>query len=417
MARARKRLKVAAPASSAVTLAMTPASETARSRAILGKVQQLQDELEGARRLAHDAQVRESLTRTQLTVALHEALAARAQLESEARARAVATYNAARPASSRRVGRIVRTIDRLLAQLGAFGQALVIARSGVWRSTGQPLRDFRHMAAYARRRANPEAAPLAPLDQAWYLDRHADVAARRQAPLVHYLVAGGREGRAPHPLFHPAWYARENAVELAATSMTPLEHYVRTGGGRCAPHPLFDVGHYLSRAPALPAGDDPLSHYLREGWALGLSPHPLFDLPWYLRQAPEAADGPALMHYLTVGWRRGLSPHPLFDVRWYLEQHPDVAAADVEPLTHFLVDGGRTGLDPSPWFETAHYVEARGEALAVGANALLDYVQGGAWAVAVARPGFPTAAYLAKWPELARSGVTPLEHWARLASR
>ncbi|HEY0647258.1 MAG TPA: hypothetical protein VGD44_05165 [Phenylobacterium sp.] len=416
MARARKRLKVAAPAESAVTLAPAPANETARSRAILGKVQQLQGELEGARRLAHDAQVRESLTRTQLTVALHESLAARAELESEARARAVAAYNAARPPTSRRVGRIVRTIDRLLAQLGSLGQALVIARSGVWRSSGRPLRDFRHMAAYVRRRANPDVAPRAPLDQAWYLDRHPDVAARRLAPLVHYLIAGGREGRAPHALFHPAWYAREHAAALAATSMTPLEHYVRTGA-RNAPHPLFDVGHYLSRAPALEAGDDPLSHYLREGWAMGLSPHPVFDPQWYVRQAPAAAHGPPLSHYLTSGWREGLSPHPLFDVRWYLEQYPDVAAAGVEPLTHFLSDGGRAGLNPGPWFDTPHYVEARGASLAVDANPLVDYLQGGAWAVADARPGFPTAAYLAKWPELARGGVTPLEHWARLASR
>jgi hypothetical protein len=37
--------------------------------------------------------------------------------------------------------------------------------------------------------------------------------------------------------------------------------------------------------------------------------------------------------------------------------------------------------------------------------------------VGEARPGFPTAAYLASRPELARLGVTPLEHWARRAGR
>jgi len=411
-------LKVASPADAAATRATAPAYETDRSRTILGKVQQLQGELEGARRLAHDAQVRESLARTQLTLALHESLAERAALEAAARRRAITTHNAARRPTSRRAGRIPRMIDRMLLQLGSFGQALIIARSGVWQTTGRPLHDIRHMAAYVRRRANPDVAPRAPLDQAWYLDQYPDVAARRLAPLVHYLTAGGREGRAPTALFEPAWYAGEHAAELAATSMTPLEHFVRKGGGgRGAPHPLFDVGHYLSQAPVLAAGDDPLSHYLREGWASGLSPHPLFDPQWYVRQAPDAAHGPALSHYLTSGWRQGLSPHPLFDVRWYLEQHPDVAAAGVEPLTHFVTYGGQAGLSPGPWFDTAHYVEARGASLPPDVNPLVDYLQGGAWAVAEARPGFPTAAYLAKWPELARMGVTPLEHWARLASR
>jgi hypothetical protein len=388
-----------------------------RAAPILDKVRRLHQELDGARALAHDAKVREALTRTELTLALHESLSARADLLRAAGERAVATLAAMRRPTARRAGRMAQTIDRLLAQLGSFGQALVIARSGVWRTTGRPLHDLRHMAAYARRRSQPDVAPLAPFDQRVYLAANPDVAARRMSPLVHYLLRGGREGRAPTALFEPQWYAAQHAAALAATSMTPLEHFVRSGGGaRGAPHPLFDVGHYLAQAPALAAGDDPLSHYLREGWALRLSPHPLFDPEWYLRQAPEAADGPALSHYLTRGWRDGLSPHPLFDPRWYLAEYPDVAAAGREPLTHFVLEGGAAGLNPGPWFDTAHYLEARGAGLPPGVNPLVDYLRGGAWAVAEARPGFPTAAYLAKWPELARVGMTPLEHWARLTN-
>lgn len=381
---------------------------------VIEKARALAEQVRGLRIVAHEAQVREALTRTELTLALHEALAARAVLEARLRDRALAAYRATRPVSSRRAGRVARLIDRVLARLGSFGQACVIARSGVWRGTGRPLHDFRHMAAYARRGANPAVAPLAPLDQAWYLAAYPDVAASRTAPLVHYLLAGGREGRAPGGLFAPDWYAARHAHDLAATSMTPLEHFVRTGaGGAGASHPAFDVAHYLAQAPVLDPGDDPLSHYLREGWAHGLSPHPLFDPAWYLRQAPQAEGGPALSHYLTVGWREGLSPHPLFDPRWYLQQNPEVAASGSEPLTHFLGEGGAAGLSPSPWFDTAHYVAARGAALPPGVNPLVDYLQGGAWAVAEARPGFPTAAYLAKQPELARAGITPLEHWAR----
>ena len=379
---------------------------------VLDKVRALAAQVGGLKTLAHEAQVREAVTRTELTLALHESLATRAGLLATLRDQALAAYRTRRPATLRLSGRRAQMLDRLLIRLGSLGQACVIARSGVWRGTGRPLHDFRHMAAYARRGANPAVAPLAQLDQAWYLAANPDVAARGIAPLVHYLVSGGREGRAPSGLFEPTWYAGEHAAELAATSVTPLEHFVRTGaGGQGGPHPLFDVGHYLAQSGPLAAEDDALSHYLREGWTRGFTPHPLFDPAWYRRQVETTE--PALSHYLTTGWREGLSPHPLFDGRWYLEQNPEVAAAGVEPLTHFMVEGGPRGLSPGPWFDAAHYIATRGDALAPGVNPLVDYLLGGAWAIAEARPGFPTAAYLAKQPGLARDGVTPLEHWAR----
>jgi hypothetical protein len=391
-----------------------PAPAGLAPREVVAKAADVRSKVRALQRLAHEVQVREALTRTELTLALHDSLSARAELAARLRAQALAAHAVGRRISQRRAGRAARLIDGLLLRLGSFGQALIIARAGVWRPSGRPLHDLRHMAAYARRKANPGIVPLAPLDQAWYLATYRDVAASRMAPLVHYLTTGVREGRAPHGLFDVGWYARQHAHALAATGVSPLEHYVRSGhGAQGGTHPLFDVGHYLAQTGPLEVTDDPLAHYLREGWRSGASPHPLFDPAWYLRQAPEAADGPPLLHYLSDGWRAGRSPHPLFDPAWYLAQNGDVAEAGVEPLTHFLAEGGAEGRDPGPWFDTRRYMEARGADLAAGVNPLLDYLQGGAWAVAEAKPGFPTAAYLAKWPELARAGVTPLEHWAR----
>ncbi|TAJ72188.1 MAG: hypothetical protein EPO51_08735 [Phenylobacterium sp.] len=389
-----------------------------KARAVTAKVGRLSRDFAGAHRLAQQAQVREALTRTELTLALTESLVARAELEARLRDQAVAAFRARGGGRLRRHNRLSQILDRVLSRLGSPGQALVIARSGVWRGTGRRLHDLRHMAAYARRRASPEAAPRAALDQAWYLATNADVAAARSSPLVHYLVIGGREGRDPGPLFHSAWYRRENAAELAATSLTPLEHYARVGAARgLSPHPAFDPAHYLAQAPVLAPGDEPLSHYLREGWRGGLSPHPLFDPAWYAQQAPDTGGQAPLAHYLATGWKAGLSPHPLFDPRWYVEQHAGVAEAGVEPLTHFLSNGGFEGASPSPWFDLPAYVEARGGDLAPGVHPLIDYLRGGAWAVAEARPGFPTAAYLATRPGVVRKGVTPLEHWARRGGR
>jgi hypothetical protein len=389
-----------------------------KAHAVALKAAQLKRGFAGAHRLAHAAQVREALTRAELTEALHAALAGRAELEARLRVQALATYRATRrPRRLRRHGRPSRMLDRLLARLGSFGQAAVIARSRVWQGTGQPLFDLRHMAAYARRRANPAVAPRAFLDQAWYLAQNPDVARSGAAPLTHYLVAGAREGRDPHPLFSEAWYGREHAQVLAATGLTALEHYARVGAAQgFDPHPLFDVGYYLGQGPALAAGEAAAAHYLREGAQRRLRPHLLFDPAWYAAQAGPSVASPDLVHYLTSGWREGLSPHPLFDPGWYLVQYPEVAELGVEPLTHFLLTGADEGKNPSPWFDTAHYVEARGAGRPSGLNPLVDYLRGGAWAVAEARPGFPTAAYLATQPDLVRAGLTPLEHWARRAA-
>ncbi|MEW5688112.1 MAG: hypothetical protein AB1942_24610 [Pseudomonadota bacterium] len=389
-----------------------------KAREALTRMRTYRRDFDGAHRMAHDAQVREALTRNELTVALQESLTSRAEMEARLRDWALAAYASRGAMPMRRRNRISRRIDRLLARLGSLGQAVVIARSGVWRASGRPLHDLRHMAAYARRRARGDVAPLAPLDQAWYLAQNADVSRARMAPLVHYLTTGADEGRSPGPLFDESWYRLQNGAELAATGLTALEHYVRVGAVRgLNPHPLFDTCHYLAQAPVLAPGDDPMSHYLREGGAQGLSPHPLFDPAYYGARAGDLGGAPALTHYLTQGWRDGLSPHPLFDPVWYRHQAPDLADTGEEPLTHFLAFGGNEGRDPSPWFDTLGYRAARGEALPEGVNPLIDYLKGGAWAVAEPRPGFPTAAYLASRPDLARSGVTPLEHWARRQGR
>lgn len=370
-----------------------------------------------AQSIAHQAQVREALTRTELTLALNEALIGRADALARARNAAFEAWIADSRGSvrTRRRTGVSRAFDRALARMATPGKALVIARSGVWRGEGLTIYDLRHMAAYARRGANPDVSPPALFDQAWYLEAYPDVAAAGAAPLVHYLLGGGDDGRAPHALFDVEFYRRRNAADLSATGLTPLEHFVRIGAaqGR-TPHPLFDVAHYLGQSPRLQPQEDPLSHYLREGWALGLSPHPLFDPAWYRQRAGRAApQGPPLAHYVTKGWRQGIAPHPLFDPEWYLAQNPDVAEGGDEPLTHFVLNGASEGRSPSPWFDLPHYVAARGEDLSPEANPLIDYLQGGAWRVAEARPGFPTAAYLAGSPDLVREGVTPLEHWAR----
>lgn len=358
------------------------------------------------------------LTQARLGAALLEAMATRAVLADEAKALALTGYRAAaRPhARPRRRNRVARRIDETLNRLRSLGRAGVIARSGLWTGGGSRAHRLRAMAAYARRGSEPAVQPSALFDQAWYLGQRPDLAGSGTSPLVHYLLAGAAEGVDPHPLFATRFYAERNAAQLGATGLTPLEHFVRIGAGEGRdPHPLFDTAYYLRQAPDLiESGENPLAHYLREGVARSLSPHPLFAPDYYADQFASAGEvGEAsLTHYLTRGSALGLKPHPLFDPAWSREQYPQGA----EPLTHYVLTGAVEALSPSAWFDAPRYVALRGPDLAHDRNPLLDYLDGGAWTVSEPWPGRPAIAYLSAAAELAASGMTPLEHWARQGS-
>ncbi len=383
---------------------------------LAAKVGRLGDRVIGARRVAHEALVREAATRSELTLALIPALVREADARAQLRAMAAKrNMEAARNLPLRRRTRFSRRFDELLTRFKARGQARIILRAGVWHGSGDPEADLKAVTDYVERGADPAAQPAVLFDQAWYLETYPDVTASGLAPLVHYLLRGADEGRGPHPLFDVGRYVALNGEALAASGISPLEHYHRLGAA-CGrdPHPLFEVGHYLAQAADYaPQIEDPLSHYLRIGWTRGLSPHPLFDPAWYRRRlAEDEVEGPPLVHYLTRGWKLGLSPHPLFDPTWYLARNPDVAEAQTDPLSHYVAIGARELREPTLWFDSGRYKLLRGGDW-TDRNPLIDYLQGGAWALAEARPGFATAAYLCANPEIALEGLTPLEHWAR----
>ena len=46
-------------------------------------------------------------------------------------------------------------------------------------------------------------------DEAWYLEKHPDVAAAGDDPIAHYLTVGAALGFDPHPLFDTTFYANQ----------------------------------------------------------------------------------------------------------------------------------------------------------------------------------------------------------------
>src|SRR5579859_6489927 len=171
-----------------------------KAAAVAKRVAGLRADLALAHDLVHQAQVREALTRSELTLALGEALKARAEAVAGARRAALAGWAARAVRPPRPPG---RSAQRLLLRLGVSGEVRLIVDSGLWRGG-----DLADVSAYVRRRIDPAAAPRALFDQAWYLSTRPEARTFGHSPFVHYLTRGMAADAAPHPLFDPAFYRR-----------------------------------------------------------------------------------------------------------------------------------------------------------------------------------------------------------------
>jgi capsular polysaccharide biosynthesis protein len=71
---------------------------------------------------------------------------------------------------------------------------------------------------------------------------------------------------------------------------------------------LFDAAYYVAKlGPMLPAGEDPLHHYCRQGWRDGHDPSPWFSTSRYLHANPgvAAVGMNPLLHYIEHGQHEG----------------------------------------------------------------------------------------------------------------
>jgi GT2 family glycosyltransferase len=334
-------------------------------------------------------------------------------------------WNRFRKAAAKRVGLAEKgpteqKFDLMLARAKWPGRAALIARSGLWdfsltQGLGREGGEAKGLIAYVRAGPDSVAHPKALFDQTWYMERNSDLVGSRWAPLAHYLVAGDKECRDPHPLFDLKDYRGRHAVKIAATGLSALQHFVHKGAVEgFDPHPLFDLRYYVGQAEEVAdSGENPLVHYLREGWRKGYDPHPLFAGDWYLATNPDVAARKTapLLHYVTSGAAEGRSPHPLFDTVWYLDRYRDAAPLGSSALAHFLESGLEQRRDPSAHFDTTYYLE-QNPAAPTGAHPVIHYLTEGAFDGASPAADFNELAYLAEHPEAAESAVAALAHWA-----
>ncbi len=210
----------------------------------------------------------------------------------------------------------------------------------------------------------------------WDFSLNPDLVVKRVNPLAHFLLAGDRERRQPHPLFDPVYYLSQARVP---DGISPFEHFLTIGWREgFNPHRLFDTRHYLRCAPDVVRQDvNPLVHYLRSGASERRHTHVLFD-PWFYAESnPDVvAQGlDPLTHYLTEGFREGRNPHPLFDSAYYTAENPDVAGSGLNPLAHFAIYGWSERRSPSAGFDAAGYLADHPELFAQGINPLVHFLE------------------------------------------
>lgn len=127
---------------------------------------------------------------------------------------------------------------------------------------------------------------------------------------------------------------------------------------------LFDADWYREQLDEpIPAGVDPVDHYVTVGSATDVSPNPCFITEWYRDHpdSPKKLNVAPFIHYVNRGIARGLSPHPLFDPAFYLQNHPEAASHRGGPLGHYLEFGWKTGARPSAAFDADAYRRSVGD--------------------------------------------------------
>ena len=144
-------------------------------------------------------------------------------------------------------------------------------------------------------------------------------------PITHYLEYGWRELLDPSPTFSTGFYLSAHS-DVEVSGANPLVHYAESG--------RFEdrIKHPSERR-------NPDTNYERSQIA------PYFNSEFYLQQAPKLEllrDDP-IAHFLEQGWRELRDPSPDFSTSFYLESHADVRESGINPLLHYAESGASEG--------------------------------------------------------------------------
>ena len=180
---------------------------------------------------------------------------------------------------------------------------------------------------------------------------------------------------------------------------------------------LFDVAYYNSQIAALnrPEPKNPLIHYLREGYLLGLNPHPFFDTNWYQKTYPDISDTDIapLAHYIRYGDNEGRDPHPLFKTNWFRQNAKVEIDRNRPALSQFLELPIDKLSSPHPAFNVSYYYKTYPDIEKAGLNAFLHYLEYGHKEALNPSANFQEGWYKEKHKKLIPDNMSALEYYLR----
>jgi hypothetical protein len=125
-----------------------------------------------------------------------------------------------------------------------------------------------------------------------------------------------------HALRFSIWW-QISAPSVGASGVDPIHISTRAGIW------IHDV----------PAGMNPLLHYVLLGEVRGLPPSRHFDPAWYRQRYSVGSTDSPLAHYLKHRRTQLFSPLPAFDVAAYIQTHATKLRPDRDPYAYFLAIG------------------------------------------------------------------------------
>jgi FMN phosphatase YigB (HAD superfamily) len=206
----------------------------------------------------------------------------------------------------------------------------------------------------------------------------------------------------------------------------------------------FDRIFYRSqRNGAAKKHNDPIAHYLKEGWKVGLNPHPCFDTQHYLKANEDvrALNIHPFLHFVIFGYREDRYTSENFSLTDYRRLHPDIAFDEINPLKHFTQNYGQTIPDnfelamvipdiaTIPYesnqddeylldqaqrvglFDFDWYKEIHGEHLTTPLQAFRDYLHKSRFAQVNPSPAFDNETYHRMYSDVYHAQMSPLTHY------
>lgn len=190
-------------------------------------------------------------------------------------------------------------------------------------------------------------------------------------------------------LFDEEYYSSNN--KDLDTCDSAIEHYLLFGGreGRAASED-FDSRTYLERNDDVANSElNPLVHYELFGQHEGRQKYPVSAA----KPGSNLLDNPIDL----------INSSTLFNAQHYLDRYPEVAASGYTPAEHFLLIGGSLGWEASKHFNCSAYLEAYDDVKDSGINPLVHYLNFG---IKEKRVAFESEIEIAALLDASRSKIT-----------